>query len=85
MRIQEKVASYEKILKWKTSLIGQANWSKVVYLSADLNAGPFKGRFSLTCWILGNVTKLFKQYWLICKLLFCLRSDTLQYNKYLST
>ena len=28
MRIQQKVASYEKIGKWKTSLIGQANGSK---------------------------------------------------------
>ena len=35
MRIQEKVASYEKIHKCKTGLIGQANKSKVVYLSAD--------------------------------------------------
>ena len=43
MRIQQKVDLYEKICKWKTSLIGQANGSKVVYLSADLNAGPFKG------------------------------------------
>ena len=47
MRIQQKVASYEKIRKWKTGLIGQANGSKVVYLSADPNAGPFKGRFPL--------------------------------------
>ena len=30
---------------WKTGLIGQANRSKVVYLSADLNAGPFKGLY----------------------------------------
>ena len=49
MRIQQKVASYEKDRKWKTSLIGEAYWSKVVYLSADLNAGPFKDRFSLVC------------------------------------
>ena len=49
MRIQKKVASYEKIRKWKTGLIDQANGSKVVYLSADLNVGPFKGRFSLVC------------------------------------
>ena len=55
MRIQQKVASYEKIRKWETGLIGQVNGSKVVYLSADLNAGPFKGRFPLVCWILQNV------------------------------
>ena len=62
MRIQQKVASYENIRKWKTGLIGQANGSKVVYLSADPNAGPFKGRFPLACWILRNVTNLFKRY-----------------------
>ena len=50
MRIQQKVASYENIFcKWKTGLIGQANGSKVVYLSADPNASPFKGRFPLEC------------------------------------
>ena len=49
MKIQQKIASYEKVRKWKTGLIGQANGSKVVYLSADPNAGPFKGRFSLVC------------------------------------
>ena len=49
MRIQQKVASYENIRKWKTGLIGQANGSKVVYLSADPNASPFKGRFLLVC------------------------------------
>ena len=49
MRIQQKVVSYEKINKWKTGLIGQANGSKVVYLSADPNAGPVKGRFPLVC------------------------------------
>ena len=43
MRIQQKVALYKKIRKWKTGLISQANGSKVVYLSADPNAGPFKG------------------------------------------
>ena len=43
MRTQQKVASYEKISRWKTGLIGQANRSKVVYLSAEPNAGPFKG------------------------------------------
>ena len=46
MRIQQKVASYEKVCKWKT---GQPNRSKVMYLSADPNAGPFKGRFPLVC------------------------------------
>ena len=49
MRIQQKVASYEKIRKWKTSLISQANGSKVVHLSADPNASLFKGRFPLAC------------------------------------
>ena len=49
MRIQQKVALYEKICKWKTGLIDQADGSKVVYLSADPNAGPFKGRFPLVC------------------------------------
>ena len=49
MRIQQKVASYEKIRKWKTGLIGQANGSKVVCLLVDLNAGSFKGRFPLVC------------------------------------
>ena len=49
MRIQQKVASYKKIHKWKTSLIGQANGSKVVDLSADPNAGLFKVRFPLVC------------------------------------
>ena len=67
MRIQQKVASYEKISKWKTGLIGQANGSKVVYLLADPNAGPFKDRFPLACRILRNVMKLFKRYdWSIC-------------------
>ena len=67
MRIQQKVALYEKICKWKTGLIDQADGSKVVYLSADPNAGPFKGRFPLVCRILCNITKLFKRYdWLIC-------------------
>ena len=67
MRIQQKFASYEKIRKWKTSLNDQANGSKVVYLSADSNTGPFKGRFPLVCWILRKVTKLFKRYdWLMC-------------------
>ena len=57
----------EKIYKWKTGLIGQANGSKVVYLSADPNVGPLTGWYPLVCWILCNVTKLFKWYdWLIC-------------------
>ena len=47
MRIQQKVASYEKICKWKTSLVSQANGSNVVYLSADRNSGSFKDQFSL--------------------------------------
>ena len=42
MRIQQKVASYEKIRKWKTGLIGEANGSKVVYLSAEPKAGQLK-------------------------------------------
>ena len=50
MRIQQKFTLYEKICKWKTGLINQANKSKVVYLSADANAGPFKGQFLLVCW-----------------------------------
>ena len=49
MRSPQKVALYEKIRKWKAGLVGQANGSKVVYLSADPNAGPFKGRFPLLC------------------------------------
>ena len=49
MKILQKVASYEKIRKWKTGLIGQANGNKVVYISADPNAGPFKGRLPLVC------------------------------------
>ena len=47
MRIQQKVALCENICKWKTGLIGQANRSKVAYLSPDPNVGPFKGRFPL--------------------------------------
>ena len=69
MRIQQKVTSYKKIRKWKTGLIGQANGSKIVYLSADPNGGPFKGRFPLVCWILPNVTKLFKQCFFVFVLL----------------
>ena len=62
MRIQQKVASYKDICKWITGLIDQANGNKVVYLSADPNAGPFKRQFPLVCLILRNVTKLFKRY-----------------------
>ena len=47
MRIQQKVALNENICKRKTVLIGQANRSKVVYLTADPNACPFKDRFPL--------------------------------------
>ena len=66
-RIQQKVASYEKICKWKTGLIGQANRSKVAHLSADPNMGPFKDWFPLVYWILHNITKLLKQCdWLMC-------------------
>ena len=32
MRIQQKVASYEKIHQWKTGLIDQANQSKIKYI-----------------------------------------------------
>ena len=49
MRIQQKLASYEKIRKWKTGLISQVDGSKVVYLSVDPNAGSFKGQFPLVC------------------------------------
>ena len=49
MRIQQKVALSEKNHKWKTCLIGHANGRKVVYLSADPNAGLFKGQFLLVC------------------------------------
>ena len=49
MRIQQKVASYKKHFKWKTGLIGQASRSKLVFLLADPDAGPFKGRFPLVC------------------------------------
>ena len=49
MRIQQKVAPYEKIRNWKTGLIGQANGSKVVCSSADPNEGPFKDQFPLVC------------------------------------
>ena len=49
MRIQQKVALYEKTRKWKTGLIGQANGNKVAHLSADPNAGIFNDRFPLVC------------------------------------
>ena len=44
-RIQQKVALYEKICKRETSLIGQANGSKVVYLSADPNVVHFYAEY----------------------------------------
>ena len=43
MRIMQKVAWSQKVRKWKTRLIGQANGSKVVHLAADPNVGRFKG------------------------------------------
>ena len=49
MRIQQNLASYQKIRKWNTALIGQANRSKVVYLSADPNAGHLKDQFLILC------------------------------------
>ena len=49
MKIKQKVALYKKNCKWKTGLISQANRSKVVYLTADPNAGRFKGQFPLLC------------------------------------
>ena len=67
MRIQQKVVSNERIRKWKTGLIGQADRSKVVYLTAGPNAAAFKDRCPLVYCMLRNVTKLFKRYdWLIC-------------------
>ena len=38
MRIQQKLASYEKIRKWKTGLISQVDGSKVVYLIVYLSS-----------------------------------------------
>ena len=49
----------KNICKWKTSLIGQANGRKVVYLSANPNVCPLKAQFPLLCWILHNVTKCY--------------------------
>ena len=67
MRIQQKVESYDKIGKWKIGIIGQANGSKVVYLSADPFVGPIKGWFPLVRWTLSTVTKLFERYdWFLC-------------------
>ena len=43
MRIHKKVTLYEKICMWKTGSICHAKGSKVLYLSADPNAGPLKG------------------------------------------
>ena len=56
MKMQPKFALYRKSCKCTTDLIDQANGSKVVYLSADPHAGPFKGWFPLACWILCNIT-----------------------------
>ena len=47
MSIQQKVGSYEKMCKWKTGLLGQANGSKVVYLSADPKRALLKADFHL--------------------------------------
>ena len=52
MRIQQKVTSYEKFVSGKSSLIDQAKGRKVVHLSAEPNAGPFKGRFFLMKWLM---------------------------------
>ena len=52
MRIQQKVTSYEKFVSGKSGLIDQAKGRKVVHLSVEPNAGPFKGWFPLPCWIL---------------------------------
>ena len=58
-----KTRFLRKNSKWKTGLIRQTNGSKVVYLSADPNAGHFKGWFPIVCWILRNIE--FKRYdWL---------------------
>ena len=43
MKMQPKFALYRKSCKCTTDLIDQANGSKVVHLSADPHAGPFKG------------------------------------------
>ena len=45
MRIWQIVALFKKICKWETSLIGQANGSKVVYLSADPNVVHFYAEY----------------------------------------
>ena len=47
MRMQQIVTLYQIICQLNSGLIGQANGSKVVYLSADPNEGPFKGQFPL--------------------------------------
>ena len=43
MRIQQKVTSNEKFVSGKSGLIDQAKGRKVVHLSVEPNAGPFKG------------------------------------------
>ena len=49
----KKVTNYrefrKKLLRTKKSASKTGLIRKVVYLSADLNAGPFKGRFPLVC------------------------------------
>ena len=47
MRIQQKVALFKKNCKWKTGLTGKASRSKLAYLSADPNMGPFTDQFPL--------------------------------------
>ena len=47
MRIQQKVASYEKIHKRKTGLIGQANGNKVVIYQLILMRALLKADFHL--------------------------------------
>ena len=41
----------QKICKWKTSLIDQANGNKIVYLSADPNASLFKSLFNVHLYV----------------------------------
>ena len=47
MGIKQKVASYEKICRWKIGLIGQTNGSKVLPLSGDANQTLLKTNFCL--------------------------------------
>ena len=78
----QKVASFEKSRKWETGLISLADGSKVVYLSAEPNAGPFKGRFPLVYWILNNEVN--QTIWLVNMLIILLLTfwwATIQYRK----